>query len=222
MKPRRAIGISLGVLLVATLIGLFGHEPSYTREFAGDEATYTPRRFLSRERIALARFDAAQDIEIVSLQPPWEGPRGAGGDAAERAACTPATCIENHRILGRVKAVDVDRAALATTLSGWLHDEPSYLAACEPAFRHAITWRNGSARRTVLLCYSCGIYRVQVDGGIAGFSLPYGQGGWIDGDAMLNARLRAAGIRYFDNDIDQWVDPHATGAGGAAAVRTGT
>jgi hypothetical protein len=198
---------ALLVLALVALAGLgwlewrFDRGSPYTEERKVGSVTYTPRWRFSQELRTIASFADATDVEILSLEPPYEA---AAGYEAARAACTPQTCVENNRILGRVPVADAaDRAELAGTLSGWLRDAPDYAAGCEPMFRHAIAWRDGDTRRVVLLCYSCGIYQVTVDG--AGGAFSYGQGGHTEGDALLNARLLAAGIRHYDNATDSWV-----------------
>lgn len=178
------------------------------RDATGHATRYAPNWYFSRERRALRSLGRATHVEILSLQPAWEGEAHFasrfGAKANPDMACGD-RCIDRHAIVGRFDVPAGDRGEVAKILGGWLADRPGdpNADACAATFHHAISWREGGHRYDVLLCFGCGHYSVLIDG-----DWPLERernAARTPGAPSITTWLRAAGIRHFDNAADAWV-----------------
>jgi hypothetical protein len=182
------------------------------------EVVYTKNAPGSYQANAIAAFDTATDVEVISLLP-WDvgayfdkrrkiEPNASASERVRRAFeagehdrqrhaqaawCQPGPCIEGNRVLGAIRVTSPERMnVLRATLTGWYETSPDYGVACASEYHHAIAFTSEGKRYQVLLCYHCGQYTILVDG----VPSPESQAAHAIGLNELNAWLGQAGIPF--------------------------
>ena len=182
------------------------------------DRTYEPYVAGSPQRQALDALADADRLVVHSLLSEYDYdvmmamdralPPGRSDGAQQRALrdqwCRRGPCLGGQRKLGNTTlATESDKAVVQALLEGWMGKEPNYGTACIAQYHHAVSFAGGGHAYDVLLCYGCGQYKLLRDG----VEVAEGQGAHPVGHTVLNQRLAAAGLSYFDADKEAWRGP---------------
>jgi hypothetical protein len=105
-------------------------------------------------------------------------------------------CLDGNGVRGEVAIADDDVPKVAALLDLWLAHSASKRSACMERYHHAIAFVARGHEYTVLLCYSCGHYKLLEDGREVGYGAVVDPGGL----QALNQLLEQGGVEGYSPD----------------------